>query len=55
MLRKNSFNWSDQVEMAFNALKTVVTQPPILRLLDFSSEFIIECDALDVSLGAILM
>lgn len=55
LLRKNSFTWFDQVEMAFNALKVAVTRPPVLRLAYFYLEFIFECDALGVGLGVVLM
>lgn len=40
---------------AFQQLKTVVTQPPILKLPNFSKEFIIKCDAYGRGLGAVLM
>lgn len=55
LLRKNYFLWSKQAEMAFNALKTTITLPPVLRLPDFSSEFTIECDDSGVDLGVFLM
>ena len=40
--------------MAFTQLKEVLTSPPILRLLDFTQRFMIECDASGIKLGAIL-
>jgi len=45
MLKKNSYSWSDSARAAFNALKTAVTQAPILALPNFSKQFTIECNA----------
>lgn len=53
--RKNSFQWSNEVVEAFMALKKAVSQPPMLRLLDFSKEFTTKCDVFGMGLGAILM
>lgn len=39
----------------FEALKVAITQPPVLKLLDFSQNFTIECDVSGVGLGAVLM
>ena len=47
--------WFLQAEEAFQELKAVMCQPPILALPDFSKPFIIECDAFGVGLGAVLM
>ena len=41
--------------MAFNALKHVVSNPPVLALLDFLKPFVIECVAFGYGLGAVLM
>jgi hypothetical protein len=42
-------------ELAFNALKRAVTSPPVLVLPDFTKPFVIECDALERGIGAMLM
>ena len=47
--------WFLQAEEAFQELKAVMCQPPVLALPDFSKPFIIECDAFGVGLGAVLM
>lgn len=55
LLKKSSFIWSKEAEVAFNELKRAVTQPLVLRLPDFSKNVTIECDAFGVGLGGILM
>lgn len=55
LLKKSDFQKYAKVEFSFNYLKVVVTQPPVLRLLNFFKEFIIECDASGIGLRAILM
>jgi hypothetical protein len=55
LLKKNAFHWTLVATEAFLNLKKAVTSPPVLRLLDFSKTFTIECDACGTGLGAILM
>jgi hypothetical protein len=55
LLRKNSFKWSEDASNAFQALKHAVTHPSVLRLLDFTKPFTIECDASRLRICAILM
>lgn len=45
----------DLARLAFEELKRVVTQPPILALPDFTKPFTVECDASGIGLGAVLM
>ena len=40
--------------MAFRKLKEALTNPPILRLPDFSQRFVIEYDASGIGIGTIL-
>lgn len=54
MLKKDSFQWSPEATCAFNQLKAVVAQPPILVLLDFAKDFVVECDATESGIGAML-
>ena len=42
-------------DSAFQHLKAAVMNPHVLALPDFSNPFIIECDALGVGIGAVLM
>jgi hypothetical protein len=47
LLKKNQFAWSEQAQQAFEELKTTMTSTPILAMLDFNEQFIIETDAYD--------
>lgn len=40
--------------MAFEQLKEALTTTPVLALLDFSQQFIVECDASDMGIGVVL-
>jgi hypothetical protein len=55
LLRHDSFRWSQTTSSAFTALKQAMTAAPVLRLPDFSKEFIIETDASNMGIGAVLM
>ena len=54
-LKKDNFQWTDKHESAFHLLKKVMTSPPVLALPDFSLPFILEVDACDYVIGAVLM
>lgn len=56
MLKKSNlpFKWNEKANVAFEKLKTILTQPPILCPPDFSQPFIIQCDASDTGVGAFL-
>lgn len=46
--------WTEDTEMAFNDLKSALTCGPVLRPPDWSMEFIVQTDASNRGLGAIL-
>nr|GEW45095.1 retrotransposon protein, putative, unclassified [Tanacetum cinerariifolium] len=54
LTKKDGFLWSDEASKAFNKLKRAVLSTPILRLLDFSKNFVVECDASSDRVGPIL-
>lgn len=42
------------MQQAFLALKSALTSPPLLALPSFSKQFVIETDAGDIGIGAVL-
>ncbi|CAF0842311.1 unnamed protein product [Adineta steineri] len=49
-----SIQWSPECTKAFETLKNALTEAPVLRAPNFNEPFIIELDACDYGLGAIL-
>ena len=54
LLTKDGFAWSPKAEAAFQALKNVVTNTPVLALPDFTKPFTVEIDASGSGMGAVL-
>ena len=46
--------WSEECERAFHELKTRLCSEPILRSPDFDKEFILQTDASEKGIGAVL-
>ncbi|KAH9687361.1 hypothetical protein KPL70_014745 [Citrus sinensis] len=55
LLCRDAFNWTPTATTAFEALKQAMVAAPVLRLPNFELDFIIETDASNVSIGAVLM
>ena len=52
--KEAGFSWSDEAEDAFNLLKSRLCQAPVLGYPDISKPFILDCDASNEGLGAVL-
>ncbi|MGH0143181.1 UNVERIFIED_CONTAM: hypothetical protein FKN15_019131 [Acipenser sinensis] len=50
----NTVKWSDECQGAFDTIKRILCQAPALVSPDFDREFILQTDASDVGLGAVL-
>ena len=58
LTKKNQPNlviWGQEQENAFQTLKSLLVKSPILRMVDFAKPFVIQCDASDYGVGAILL
>lgn len=54
ILSNEGFTWNEPSRIAFKQLKQTLTTPLVLCLLDFSQQFVIECDANGIRIVAIL-
>ena len=52
--KHTKFQWSNDCQNAFTALKTHLTSAPILALPDWSRPFVLDTDASDTGIGAVL-
>nr|KYP42436.1 Retrovirus-related Pol polyprotein from transposon 297 family [Cajanus cajan] len=54
LLKKDNFKWDNSAHGSFAALKTTVTQAPVLALPNFCKPFVLEMDASGVGIGVVL-
>jgi len=55
ILKLKQFQWSAAAQLTFDKLKTAMTNTPVLALLDFKIQFIVETDACVKGIGVVLM
>ena len=49
-----AYNWSHECNVAFETLKRVLTTAPVLAYSKFDTSFIVDTDASNIGLGAVL-
>ena len=51
---KRHIEWTEEAEASFQKLKDALCQEPVLATVDFDLPFVLQTDASDVGLGAVL-
>ena len=51
----NIVEWTESHEKSFNKLKEILSKSPILKLVDLNKSFVLQTDASNVGIGAILL
>ncbi|XP_020082482.1 uncharacterized protein LOC109706087, partial [Ananas comosus] len=54
LFRKDQFKWSSETQTAFENLKEIMTQAPVLAMPDYTRPFVVEVDACGQRIGAVL-
>jgi RNase H-like domain found in reverse transcriptase len=55
LLKRNTFGWNQEAATSFENFKQAMTEAPVLAMPNFTQPFVLETDASDNGIGAILM
>ncbi|MCH91211.1 hypothetical protein A2U01_0012137, partial [Trifolium medium] len=55
LLRKDAFRWTQEEQVALDALKQALASAPVLALPNFDEPFIVQTDASGKAMGAVLL
>ncbi|KAH0748996.1 hypothetical protein KY290_028228 [Solanum tuberosum] len=55
LLKKDSFRWNKESDLALETLKLAIINTHVLALPDYTKEFVVETDASQYGIGAVLM
>jgi hypothetical protein len=55
LLKKNAFSWIPTTNQSFQTLKEAMSMTIFLALLDFTKNFVMECDVFGKGIGVVLM
>ena len=53
-MKQGEFFWTKVAFEAFNEVKQKMTKAPVMRFLDFTKPFEVECDDLGIGIGGVL-
>ena len=54
LIKDQAYNWTEDCQEAFDELKRAMTSPPILALPNDTDTFVLDTDAAEGSIGAVL-
>lgn len=52
--KSKRYTWTEEADKSFTELKTLLTSTPVMTCPDYSKQFIIQCDASNGGVGAVL-